>query len=124
MRSRTLNTKDRRVQTPDGAESPGQFHCIPNRSVDDPQPDPRDILPVLRLRFPGKEKVVAIDHGDREIVRPLFPRAKAQAKVLRLVKHSVGRPFEGAGDAGGDGAQQAARFLDFLRARSNNCYHF
>ena len=77
--------EERCVQTSDGAESPGQLRRIPNRSVDDPQPDPRDILPGRRSRFPGEEKVVALDHGDREIVLPLFRWTEAQTQVLRLV---------------------------------------
>ena len=35
--------------------------------------------------LPGEQEVVAIDHSDREVVLPLFRRAKAQAAVLHLV---------------------------------------
>ena len=41
-----------------------QIHCVPHRSVNDPQPNPRDVLPVLWLWFPGEKQVVAINRGD------------------------------------------------------------
>ena len=53
--------EDRRVQTHNGPERCGQIYRIAHRSIDDPQPDPRDILSVFRSRFPGEEKVVPVD---------------------------------------------------------------
>ena len=77
--------ENRAIQTQNSPESRRQIHRIQHRPVDDPQPDPSDVLSFFRLRFPGKEKVVPIDRGDGEVVLPLVRRSKAQAKISSLV---------------------------------------
>ena len=72
-RSRTLNTKMGASRLTDRGETPRSVrNSIADRSVENPQPDPCYILSFLRLRFPGVEKVKAIDRGDQEVVLPFL----------------------------------------------------
>ena len=43
--------EDRRIQAPDGAESPTQLHCIPHRSIDDPRPGSNGAMRTCLRRY-------------------------------------------------------------------------
>ena len=71
--------EDRRVQAADGAESPGQFDRIPNRSVDDILVNmPGDAIPITSWRMSSGSSIAL---WNATLIRASFSSRRSQIRL-------------------------------------------